>query len=180
MTQLFGKPLVTQDAMRARVKELGKDITHDFQGKDLVLVGILKGAFAFYADLVRAIRLPVTVDFMIVKSQQNQRKVLGKVKVVTDLTEEVKGRDVLIVEDIVDSGVTVQYLTKLLSKRKPKSLSVCALLSKPARRQIDVNVEYIGFEIPNHYVVGYGLDHQQQYRNLPYLAVLDPQSVRDE
>ena len=96
------------------------------------------------------------------------------------MTEEIKGRDVLLVEDIVDSGLTVQYLTKFFSKRKPKSLRICALLSKPARRQIDVNVEYIGFEIPNHYVVGYGLDHQQQYRNLPYLAVLDPKSVEDE
>lgn len=180
MTQLFGKPLVTQEAMRARVKELGKEITRDFQDKDLVLVGVLKGAFAFYADLVRAIRLPLTVDFMIVKSQQNQRKISGKVKVITDLTEEIKGRDVVLVEDIVDSGLTVQYLTKFLSKRKPKSLRICALLSKPARRQIDVNVEYIGFEIPNHFVVGYGLDHQQQYRNLPYLAVLDPKSLKNE
>lgn len=180
MTQLFGKPLVTQDAMRSRIKELGKDITHDYRDKDFVLVGILKGAFVFYADLVRAIPLPVTVDFMIVKSQQNQRKVSGKVKVLTDLTEDVKGRDILIVEDIVDSGLTVQYLTKLLAKRKPRSLHVCALLSKPARRQVDVNVKYIGFEIPNHYVVGYGLDHQQQYRNLPYLAVLDPKSLEAE
>ena len=177
MTQLYGKPLVTQEAMRARIRELGKEITLTYRDKDLVLVGILKGAFAFYADLVRAIRLPVTVDFMIVKSQQNQGKTSSKVKVMTDLTEEIKGRDVVLVEDIVDSGLTVQYLTKLLSKRKPRSLRICTLLSKPARRQIDVNVEYIGFEIPNHYVVGYGLDHQQQYRNLPYLAVLDPKSV---
>ncbi len=180
MTQLFGKPLVTQEAMRSRIKELGKEITHDYQSQDLVMVGVLKGAFAFYADLVRAIRLPVTVDFMIVKSQPNQRKLSGKVKVVTDLTEEVKGRDILLVEDIVDSGLTVQYLTKLLSKRKPRSLRICTLLSKPARRQIDVNVEYIGFEIPNHYVVGYGLDYQQQYRNLPYLAVLDPKGMDAE
>ena len=180
MTQIFGKPLVTQEAMRTRIKELGKEITLDYRDKDLVLVGILKGAFAFYADLVRAIRLPLTVDFMIVKSQNNQGKASGKVKVMTDLTEEIKGRDVLLVEDIVDSGLTIQYLTKLLAKRKPKSFRICALLSKPARRQIDVNVEYIGFEIPDHYVVGYGLDHHQQYRNLPYLAVLDPKSVEDE
>ncbi|GJL53602.1 MAG: hypoxanthine phosphoribosyltransferase [Nitrospirales bacterium] len=176
MTQLFGKPLVTQEAMRTRIKELGRDITQYYQHKDLVLVGVLKGAFMFYADLVRAIRLPVTVDFMIVKSQL-RGNTTGKVKVLTDLTEEIQGRDVLLVEDIVDSGLTVQHLTRQLSKRKPKSLQVCALLSKPARRQIDVNVHYIGFEIPNHYVVGYGLDYQQQYRNLPYLAVLDPKSV---
>ncbi|WP_454064617.1 hypoxanthine phosphoribosyltransferase [Candidatus Nitrospira salsa] len=177
MTQLFGKPLVTQEAMRTRIKELGRDITLHYEHKDLVLVGILKGAFMFYADLARAIRLPITVDFMIVKSQQYQGKTSGKVKVLTDLTEEIRGRDVLLVEDIIDSGLTVQYLTKLFAKRKPKSLQICALLSKPARRQIDVNVHYVGFEIPNHYVVGYGLDHQQQYRNLPYLAVLDPKSV---
>ncbi|WP_447970758.1 hypoxanthine phosphoribosyltransferase [Nitrospira sp. M1] len=176
MTQIFGKPLVTQEAMRTRIKELGRDITLHYQEKDLVLVGILKGAFMFYADLVRAIRLPVVVDFMIVKSQQHGKST-GKVKVLTDLTEEIQGRDVLLVEDIVDSGLTVQYLTKQLSKRKPKSLQVCALLSKPAGREIDVNVQYVGFEIPNHYVVGYGLDYQQQYRNLPYLAVLDPKSV---
>jgi len=177
MTQLFGKPLVTQEAMRTRIKELGRDITLHYEHKDLVLVGILKGAFMFYADLVRAIELPITVDFMILKSQQHQGKTSRKVKVLTDLTEEIKGRDVLLVEDIIDSGLTVQYLTKHLSKRKPKSLQVCALLSKSARREVDVNVHYVGFEIPNHYVVGYGLDHQQQYRNLPYLAVLDPKSV---
>ena len=179
MAQLFGKPLVTQEAMRARIKDLGKEITLHYQQKDLVLVGILKGAFAFYADLVRAIRLPLTVDFMLVKSQHTQRKLSGKVKVLTDLTEEIQGRDVLLVEDIVDSGLTVQYLRKQVSKKKPRSLQVCTLLSKPARRQIEVNVEYIGFEIPNHYVVGYGLDHQQQYRNLPYLAVLDPKSIEE-
>jgi hypoxanthine phosphoribosyltransferase len=159
--------------MRARIKELGKQIANDYAGKDLVLVGVLKGAYAFYADLARAIRIPMRVDFLIVTSYGSQSKTSGKVKVITELTEDIKGKDVLLVEDIVDSGLTVQYLKKSLSKHKPKSIKVCTLLSKPERRTIDVPLEYIGFKIPNKYVVGYGLDYQQKYRNLPYLAVLD-------
>lgn len=173
MSRLYGRPLVTQEEMRARIKELGKKIAEDYHDKDLVLIGILKGAFAFFADLVRAIRLPIHIDFMIVASQMKRRSSSGRIKVKTDLTEEIRGRHVLLVEDIVDSGWTVDYLVKQLRKRKPKSIEVCALLSKPVRRQVKVNVQYVGFEIPNQYVVGYGLDYQQKYRNLPYLAVLD-------
>jgi hypoxanthine phosphoribosyltransferase len=173
MERIFGRPIVTQEEMRARIKELGKQIANDYAGKDLVLVGVLKGAYAFYADLARAIRIPMRVDFLIVTSYGSQSKTSGKVKVITELTEDIKGKDVLLVEDIVDSGLTVQYLIKSLSKHKPKSIKVCTLLSKPERRTIDVPLEYIGFKIPNKYVVGYGLDYQQKYRNLPYLAVLD-------
>ena len=173
MSRIYGKPLVTQEEMRARIKELGREIADDYQDKDLVLIGILKGAFAFFADLVRAIRLPIQIDFLIVTSQMKSGGASGKVNVKTDLTEEIKGRHVLLVEDIVDSGWTVDHLMKRLRKRKPKSIEVCALLSKPVRRQVDVKVQYVGFEIPNQYVVGYGLDYQQKYRNLPYLAVLD-------
>jgi hypoxanthine phosphoribosyltransferase len=173
MERIFGRPIVTQEEMRARIKELGKQIANDYAGKDLVLVGVLKGAYAFYADLARAIRIPMRVDFLIVTSYGSQSKTSGKVKVITELTEDIKGKDVLLVEDIVDSGLTVQYLIKTLSKHKPKSIKVCTLLSKPERRTIDVTLEYIGFKIPNKYVVGYGLDYQQKYRNLPYLAVLD-------
>ena len=173
MSRLFGKPLVTQEEMRARIKELGREITQDYRDKDLVLVGVLKGAFAFFADLVRVIRLPVQVDFLIVKSQKTRRGSSGKVKVVTDLTEEVKGRHVLLVEDIVDSGLTVQQLLKQVTKSKPASVEVCALLNKPACRQLNVRVRYVGFDVPDQFVVGYGLDYQQKYRNLPYLAVLD-------
>jgi hypoxanthine phosphoribosyltransferase len=144
----------------------------------LILVGILKGAYAFYADLARAIRVPLRVDFLVVTSYGSKARSSGKVKMVTDLTEDISGRDVLLVEDIVDSGFTVQYLMKTLSRRKPKSIKVCTLLSKPERRKVDVPVDYIGFKIPNKYVVGYGLDYQQKYRNLPYLAVLD--KVDDE
>ena len=179
MERIFGRPIVTQEEMRARIKELGKQISTDYTGKDLVLVGVLKGAYAFYADLARAIRIPMRVDFLIVTSYGSQSKTSGKVKVITELTEDVKGKDVLLVEDIVDSGLTVQYLTKTLAKQKPRSVKVCTLLSKPERRTIDVPLDYIGFKIPNKYVVGYGLDYQQKYRNLPYLAVLDMEGEQE-
>lgn len=173
MERVFGRPIVTQEEMRARIRELGRQITADYADKDLILVGVLKGAYAFYADLARAIRIPLRVDFLVVTSYGSKPKSSGKVKMVTDLTEDIAGRDVLLVEDIVDSGLTVQYLIKTLSKRKPKSIRVCALLSKPERRTVDIPIHYVGFQIPNKYVVGYGLDYQQKYRNLPYLAVLD-------
>ncbi len=173
MERIFGRPIVTQEEMRARIKELGKQITADYTGKDFVLVGVLKGAYAFYADLARAIRIPMRVDFLVVTSYGSQAKTSGKVKIVTELTENIKGKDVLLVEDIVDSGLTAQYLIKSLTKQKPKSIKVCTLLSKPDRRTIDVPLDYVGFKIPDKYVVGYGLDYQQKYRNLPYLAVLD-------
>lgn len=179
MERIFGRPIVTQEEMRARIKELGKQISTDYTGKDLVLVGVLKGAYAFYADLARAVRIPMRVDFLIVTSYGSQSKTTGKVKVITELTEDIKGKDVLLVEDIVDSGLTVQYLTKTLAKQKPRSVKVCTLLSKPERRTIDVPLDYIGFKIPNKYVVGYGLDYQQKYRNLPYLAVLDMEGEQE-
>jgi hypoxanthine phosphoribosyltransferase len=173
MERIFGRPIVTQEEMRTRIRELGKQITTDYTGKDFVLVGVLKGAYAFYADLARAIRIPMRVDFLMVTSDRSRAKTSGKVRMVTELTEDIKGKDVLLVEDIVDSGLTAQYLVKTLAKRKPRSIKVCTLLSKPDRRIIDVTIDYVGFKIPNKYVVGYGLDYQQKYRNLPYLAVLD-------
>jgi hypoxanthine phosphoribosyltransferase len=178
MERIFGRPIVTQEEMRTRIKELGRQISADYADKDLILVGILKGAYAFYADLARAIRVPLRVDFLVVTSYGSKARSSGKVKMVTDLTEDIAGRDVLLVEDIVDSGLTVKFLMKTLAKRKPKSMKVCTLLSKPERRKVDVPVDYVGFKIPNKYVVGYGLDYQQKYRNLPYLAVLD--KVDDE
>ena len=180
MERMFGRPIVTQEQMRSRIRELGRQISADYAGKDLVLVGVLKGAYAFFADLARAIRIPVQVDFIIVTSYGTQTKTSGKVKLVTELTEKIKNRDVLLVEDIVDSGLTVQYLTKALAKQKPRSIKVCTLLSKPERRVVDVPLQYIGFRIPDQYVVGYGLDYQQQYRNLPYLAVLDQLNQQEE
>ena len=180
MERMFGRPIVTQEQMRSRIRELGRQISADYAGKDLVLVGVLKGAYAFFADLARAIRIPVQVDFIIVTSYGTRAKTAGKVKLMTELTEKIKGRDVLLIEDIVDSGLTVQYLTKTLAKQKPSSIKVCTLLSKPERRVVDVPLQYVGFRIPNQYVVGYGLDYQQQYRNLPYLAVLDQMSQQEE
>jgi hypoxanthine phosphoribosyltransferase len=173
MERIFGRPIVTQEEMRARIRELGKQITADYTGKDFVLVGVLKGAYAFYADLARAIRIPMRVDFLIVTSRGFRAKKSGKVKLMTELTEDIKDKDVLLVEDIVDSGLTVQHLVKTLMKKKPRSIKVCTLLNKPDSRTINVAIDYVGFKIPNKYVVGYGLDYQQKYRNLPYLAVLD-------
>jgi hypoxanthine phosphoribosyltransferase len=173
MERIFGRPIVTQEEMRARIRELGKQITADYTGKDFVLVGVLKGAYAFYADLARAIRIPMRVDFLIVTSRGLRAKASGKVKLMTELTEDIKDKDVLLVEDIVDSGLTVQHLLKTLTKKKPRSIKVCTLLNKPDSRTINVAIDYEGFKIPNKYVVGYGLDYQQKYRNLPYLAVLD-------
>ncbi|MBI3356682.1 MAG: hypoxanthine phosphoribosyltransferase [Nitrospirae bacterium] len=180
MERMFGRPIVTQEQMRARIRELGRQISADYTGKDVVLIGVLKGAYAFYADLARAIRIPVRVDFIVVTSYGSRAKTSGKVKLVTELTEEIKGKDVLLVEDIVDSGLTVQHLIKSLAKKKPRSIKVCTLLSKPDRRVVDVQVEYVGFKVPDQYVVGYGLDYQQKYRNLPYLAVLDQMDRQEE
>ncbi|MGE3152385.1 MAG: hypoxanthine phosphoribosyltransferase [Nitrospiraceae bacterium] len=180
MERMFGRPVVTQEQMRARIKELGKQISEDYVGKDLVLVGVLKGAYAFYADLARAIRLPMRVDFIVVRSYGARSKTTGKVKLVSDLTDEIKDRDVLLVEDIVDSGLTASYLLRTLSKREPRSLRICTLLSKPDRRRVHPPVDYIGFNIPNQYVVGYGLDYQQKYRNLPYLVALDQVAELDQ
>lgn len=173
MEGMSGKPIVTQEQMRTRIRELGRQISLDYAEKDLVLVGVLKGAFAFYADLARAIRLPLQVDFLVVSSYAGKAESAGKVKVLTELTEDISGRDVLVVEDIVDSGRTVQHLRKFLGSKKPKSVKICTLLNKLERREVDVVVDYVGFNIPNKFVIGYGLDYQQKYRNLPYLAVLN-------
>ena len=173
MEGIFGKPIVTQEEVRTRIRELGRQITADYAHKDLLLIGILKGAFVFYADLARAIGLPLRVDFLVVSSRHNTPKAPVRVDILTELTEEVAGRDVLLVEDIVDSGHTVQFLRQILEPRGPKSIKVCSLLNKPDRRTVEVVVDYVGFNIPNKFAVGYGLDYQQKYRNLPYLAALD-------
>jgi hypoxanthine phosphoribosyltransferase len=180
MERIFGRPIVTQEEMRARIRELGKQITIDYAGKDFVLVGVLKGAYAFYADLARAIRIPMRVDFLMVTSDGTRSKTSDKVKMVTELTEDIKGKDVLLVEDIVDSGLTAQYLVKTLAKKKPRSIKICTLLNKTDRRTINVAIDYVGFKVPDKYVVGYGLDYQQKYRNLPYLAVLDVEGDQEE
>ena len=173
MTRIFGKPLISQQELNRRIKDLGRRISEDYQDRDVVMIGVLKGAFAFFADLVRAIQVPVELDFLVVSSYQGSTKSTGRVKVISDLTVDIKGQDVIVVEDIVDSGLPLSFLKKKLLMRHPNSLRVCALLDKPERRTINVPIEYVGFTIPNKYVVGYGLDHQNRYRNLPYIAVLD-------
>ncbi len=173
MKQIFGKPIITEAQIQKRIRALGASITADYAGKDLMLVGVLKGAFAFFADLVRVIHLAVDIDFLVVSSYGPKTRSSGRVRIISDLTEEIKGKDVLLVEDIVDSGRTLRSLTRRLAMRGPESLRVCTLLDKPERRSENVVLDYVGFTIPNKYVVGYGLDYRNQYRNLPYIAVLE-------
>jgi hypoxanthine phosphoribosyltransferase len=161
----IGEALVTQSDLERRVRELGEEVSRDYEGKDLFLVGVLKGAVFFLSDLMRCIEVPCEVDFMAVDSS-------GVVRILKDLDATIEGKDVLIVEDIIDSGLTLSYLLRTLKAREPRSLEVCALLTKPERREVDLPIRYTGFEIPNKFVIGYGLDHAERYRNLPYVAVL--------
>jgi hypoxanthine phosphoribosyltransferase len=168
--------LVGEEDLERRIAELGAEISRDYAGKDLVLLGILKGAVLFLSDLLRRIEIPAEVDFMAVASYGNATKSSGVVQILKDLEGPIEGRDVLIVEDIVDTGLTLRYLLETLQSRNPRSLGVCALLSKREARVVEVPVGYIGFEIPNEFVVGYGLDYQQRHRGLPYVGVLNPAS----
>jgi hypoxanthine phosphoribosyltransferase len=177
MPKIFGKPLVTQEAMRTRISELGQQISHDYQGKDLVVIGVLKGAYVFFADLVRVIQLPIHIDFLIATGTKKVGRSPKTVKVWTELTETIARRHVLLVEDIVDSGLTAQFLVSQLRKLKPASVEVCTLLDKPTNREVDFKAKYVGFEVPSIYVVGYGLDFEQKYRNLPYLAKMDSEQA---
>lgn len=181
--RIFGRPIITQDEIQKRIRELGNQISGDYAGREILVVGVLKGAFAFVADLVRVIQSPLRVDFAMVSSRgvkAKGRSTQRKIKVISDPIEDVAGRDVLIVEDIVDSGRTLSFLKKRLLGRKPKSVRVCALLDKSERRQVRVAIDYVGFRIPDQYVVGYGLDYRNKYRNLPYIAVLDKVVLEDE
>ncbi len=164
--------LVSEAELTRRVRELGAEISRDYAGRDLVLIGVLKGAVFFVSDLMRQMELSVEVDFMAVSSYGSATKSSGVVRILKDLDSAIQGRDVLIVEDIVDSGLTLRYLLRSLRGRNPSTLEVCALLVKPDARVVDVPVRYVGFEIPNEFVVGYGLDYQQRYRGLPYVATL--------
>jgi hypoxanthine phosphoribosyltransferase len=168
----IGEILVQADDLRHRVTELGKEISRDYEGHDLLLVGVLKGAVFFLADLMRELEVPCEVDFMAVASYGSATQSSGVVRILKDLETPVEGREILIVEDIVDSGLTLQYLLRNLEAREPRSLEVCALLTKPARREIDLPIRYVGFEIPNKFAIGYGLDFDERYRNLPYVAAL--------
>jgi hypoxanthine phosphoribosyltransferase len=168
----IGQILVQRDELAHRVRQLGEEITADYQGKELFLVGVLKGAVFFLSDLMRHVDVPCQVDFMAVSSYGSQTESSGVVRILKDLDAPIDGKHVLIVEDIVDSGLTLSYLLRTLNARGPASLEVCALLTKPERRKVELPIRYTGFEIPNRFAIGYGLDHAEQYRNLPYVAAL--------
>jgi hypoxanthine phosphoribosyltransferase len=168
--------LITGEEIQAKIRELGDVITEDYRGKELLLVGVLKGAFVVMADLSRHIRLPLQFDFMAVSSYGAATKTSGVVRILKDLDRDIEGRDVLLVEDIVDSGLTLAYLLKNLRARRPRTLEVCALLRKPEVQRVELDIKYEGFSIPPEFVVGYGLDYGEKYRNLPYVATLKPEA----
>jgi hypoxanthine phosphoribosyltransferase len=168
----IGEILVQPDDLKRRVRELGEQISRDYADMDVLLIGVLKGAVFFLADLMRQIDLPCEVDFMAVSSYGSATESSGVVRIIKDLDQSIEGRNVLIVEDIVDSGLTLQYLLRNLGARNPASVEVVALLTKPDRRKVDIEPRYVGFEIPDKFVVGYGLDHAERYRNLPFVAAL--------
>jgi hypoxanthine phosphoribosyltransferase len=164
--------LIDKEALQRRIAELGEEISADYAGRDLLLVGVLKGAVFFMADLMRNLSVPCEIDFMAISSYGAATDSSGVVRILKDLDINIEGRHVLVVEDIIDSGLTLSYLLRNLESREPASLEICALLTKPDRREIDVPVRYVGFEIPNEFVIGYGLDFAERYRNLPYVGVL--------
>jgi hypoxanthine phosphoribosyltransferase len=165
--------LIDEAALKRRIVELGEEISNDYAGQDVLLVGVLKGAVFFMSDLMRNLTIPCEIDFMAISSYAGTKESSGVVRILKDLDMNIEGRHVLVVEDIIDSGLTLSYLIRNLEAREPASLDICALLTKPERREIEVPVRYVGFEIPNRFVVGYGLDFAEKYRNLPYVAVLD-------
>ena len=173
MLEVIDRILVDEESLQARVREIGEAISADYADGDLILICVLKGGVAFLTDLMRYITIPHEIDFLAISSYgAGQRESTGAVRLLMDLRADIGGRDVLIVEDIVDSGRTMEYLLRTMEARKPASLRICTLLSKPSRRVVDVPLDYVGFEIPNEFVLGYGLDLDEKYRNLPYVAVL--------
>ena len=180
MNNDIAKVLISEEQLQAKVAELGAQISRDYEGKDLLLVSILKGSVVFMADLMRAITEPCSIDFMVVSSYGGANTTsTGLVKIVKDLVESghayVAHKDVLIVEDILDTGVTLSHLVPMLKLRRPNSVRLCTILSKPSRRKVDIEPDYCGFEVPDEFVVGYGLDYDEKYRNLPYVGVLKPE-----
>jgi hypoxanthine phosphoribosyltransferase len=171
--------LVDADTLSGRIAELGDEISADYEGRDLLLIGVLKGAVFFMADLMRHLTVPCELDFMAISSYGAATDSSGVVRILKDLDINIRERNVLVVEDIIDSGLTLSYLVRNLSAREPASLEICALLTKPSRREIEVPVRYVGFEIPNRFVIGYGLDFAERYRNLPYVGVLNERLIPD-
>jgi hypoxanthine phosphoribosyltransferase len=178
--QLIAETLVDEESLQARIAELGEDISRDYRGREPLLVGVLKGAVFFMADLVRRISVPCEIDFMAVSSYGGGTDSSGVVRILKDLDANIEGRHVLIIEDIVDSGLTLSYLVRNLQARGPATLEICALLTKPDRRQADIACRYVGFEIPNRFAIGYGLDYGERYRSLPYVAALDESRLPED
>ncbi len=166
--------LFTEEQVRDKVREMGEEISRDYAGKEPLFVGVLKGCFVFMADLMRAVSIPCSMDFMAVSSYGSSTRSSGAVRINKDLSQDIQGKDIILVEDILDSGVTLSYLTRYLKNRDPASIAIATLLDKPARRKAEVSPRYSGFEIPDEFVVGYGLDYAEKYRNLPYIGVLSP------
>lgn len=167
--------LISADQLAERNQELGRAISQDYAGKDLLVIGVLKGVAIFLGDIMRAISIPCDLDFMAISSYGASTRSSGVVRILKDLDETVTGRHVLILEDIIDTGLTLSYMVRMLLERRPASLEICTLLDKPARRLVDVPVKYVGFTIPDKFVVGYGLDYNQKFRNLPFIGVLKPE-----
>lgn len=168
----FGKPLFTGEEIQRKIQEIGAQISSDYADRELLVIGVLKGALFFMADLLRSLKISVQMDFIHCTSSASRSKNGNPVQILADIKSEIKGKHVLLIEDIIDSGVTIDYLKRMLADRGPNSLKVCVLLDKIERRQVKIEADYAGFRIPNKYVVGYGLDYQDRYRNLPYIAVL--------
>ncbi len=167
---VVGKPFLTVEQIQNKNRELADRISDDYKGKNLLAVGILKGAFIFFSDIVRLIRIPLYIDFLIASSYLKS-ETSGEIKMHSDIREEIADKDVLLIEDIVDTGITLNYIRERFLQKEPKSLRICTFLNKKARRQVDVPIDYVGFEIPDEFVVGYGLDYDNKFRNLPYISI---------
>ena len=166
------KILLDENVLANRISELGEEISKDYAGEEVMLVGILKGASVFMSDLIRKISLPAYIDYMVVSSYGNSAETSGVVRIIKDLEDNIEGKNIIIVEDIIDTGLTLAYLSQNLLSRHPKSLKICTLLDKPARREIDINIDYKGFDVPDEFIIGYGIDYAEKYRNLPFIGIL--------
>lgn len=171
--------LVSKEELEKRISEIGAEITKEYEGKDLLMVCILRGSAIFFADLVRKIDIPVKLDFMAISSYGAGSRSSGEVRMIKDLNTKIEGMNVIIVEDIIDSGYTIKYLKNLLLQRNPASLKICTLLDKPERREVEIEGDYVGFKIPNAFVIGYGLDYNENYRNIPEVCIIDERAIKD-
>ena len=174
LERAISETLIDEETLKRRITELGEEISNDYTGQDLLLVGVLKGAVFFMSDLMRHLTVPCEIDFMAISSYAGATESSGVVRILKDLDMNIEGRHVLVVEDIVDTGLTLSYLRRTLLQRRPDSLEICALLTKPSRRQVELDIKYLGFEVPDEFVIGYGIDYAGAYRNLPDIRVLAP------